>query len=72
MIVDAPSVLASGDVLHLIKLAEGTLFVVRAGVTPTSLVEKALAQLDRDKLLGVVLNGSRSSVPNWLRRLCGL
>jgi len=35
------------------------------------LINKALDQIEEKKLRGVVLNGSDSAVPNWLRRLCG-
>jgi Mrp family chromosome partitioning ATPase len=57
----------------LTDLAEGVLFVVRAGVTPVSLVNKAIAQLDdsREKLRAIVMNDVRSDLPGWLRRLCG-
>ncbi len=36
------------------------------------MVSKALEQIDEMKLRGVVLNGSQSAIPGWLRRLCGM
>jgi capsular exopolysaccharide synthesis family protein len=72
VILDLPPVLVNSDTLLLADLADGVIFVVRAGVTPASLVNKAIAQLDEAKLRGVVLNGARSSIPGWLQRLCGL
>jgi capsular exopolysaccharide synthesis family protein len=72
VILDLPPVLVNSDTLLLADLADGVIFVVRAGVTPSSLVNKALAQLDEAKLRGVVLNGACSSIPGWLQRLCGL
>jgi Mrp family chromosome partitioning ATPase len=73
VILDLPAVLVNSDALPLTDLAEGVLFVVRAGVTPVSLVNKAIAQLDdsREKLRAIVMNDVRSDLPGWLRRLCG-
>jgi receptor protein-tyrosine kinase len=72
VILDLPAVLVTSDALLLSDLADGVILVVRAGVTPASLVAKALEQFDEDKLRGVVLNGAQSAIPRWLRRLCGL
>lgn len=71
VILDTPAVLANSDALLLTDLADGIIFVVRAGVAPAPLVAKAIEQLDEDKLRGVVLNEAHSAVPVWLRRLCG-
>jgi Mrp family chromosome partitioning ATPase len=71
VILDTPAVLANSDTRLLTDLADGVIFVVRAGATPASLVAKAIEQLDEDKLRGVVLNEARSAIPTWLRRLCG-
>jgi Mrp family chromosome partitioning ATPase len=71
IVLDTPSVLTNSDTLLLTDLADSVLVVVRTGVTPSALVSKALEQVDETKLRGVVLNGVRSSVPNWLRRLMG-
>lgn len=72
VILDVPAVLANSDSLLLTDLADGTIFVVRAGATPVALVNKALEQLDEARLRGIVLNEAHSSIPGWLRRLCGL
>lgn len=69
VILDLSSILVNSDALLVADLADGVIVIVRAGVTPMSLVNKAVKLLDEHKLLGVVLNGARSSVPNWLRRL---
>jgi capsular exopolysaccharide synthesis family protein len=55
IVMDAPPV-ALADTLVLARLADGVLVVVRAGVTPRPAVERALAGVDRDRLLGLVLN----------------
>ena len=55
IVMDTPPV-ALADTLVLARLADGVLVVVRAGVTPRPAVERALAGVDRDRLLGLVLN----------------
>jgi len=72
VIIDTPAVLTSSDALVVTDLADGVIFVVRAGVTPVALVNKALEQLDDDRVRGVVLNGGDSAIPGWLRRAAGL
>ncbi len=72
VILDTPGILVNSDALLLADLADGVIFVVRAGVTPTPLTNKAMEQLGRDKLRGVVLNEATSSIPGWLRRLVGM
>jgi capsular exopolysaccharide synthesis family protein len=71
VILDAPALLVNSDSVMLSDLADGTILVVRSGVTPQHAVSKAVEQLEESKLRGIVLNGSQSSVPGWLRRLCG-
>lgn len=72
VVMDSPALLVNSDAVMLSDLADGTILVVRAGVTPSHAVTKAMEQIEDSKLRGVVLNGSKSSVPNWLRRLCGM
>jgi len=72
VIVVAPAMLVNSYALLLTDLADLVVFVVRAGVTPQPLVNRALEQLDQTKLRGVVLNDARPATPGWLRRICGL
>jgi capsular exopolysaccharide synthesis family protein len=69
IILDVPPILVNSDGVLLTDLADGVMCVIRAGVTPMELVNKALGQLDAEKLRGVILNGSDSSVPRWIRRM---
>jgi capsular exopolysaccharide synthesis family protein len=71
VILDLPPILVNSDAALLTDLADGTICVVRAGVTPLSLVTRAIEQLDESKLRGVVLNGTTTAVPGWLGRLVG-
>jgi Mrp family chromosome partitioning ATPase len=72
VVIDAPSLLVNSDSVMLMDLADGAVLVVRSGITPGGLVSKALEQIDEIKLRGIVLNGSQSAIPGWLRRLCGM
>jgi Mrp family chromosome partitioning ATPase len=71
VILDLPPILANSDAVLLTDLADGTIYVVRAGVTPMPLVNRALEQLEESKLRGVVLNGTDTAIPGWLGRLAG-
>lgn len=55
IIVDAAPLTVS-DTHVLTRLADGILLVVRAGVTPRPALEHALDGIDRERVLGVVLN----------------
>ena len=72
VVLDAPALLVNSDSVMLSDLADGAILVVRAGVTPQQSVNKAIEQIDESKLRGIVLNGSKSAIPGWLRRLGGM
>jgi receptor protein-tyrosine kinase len=72
VILDLPPILTNSDAVLLTDLADGVICVIRAGITPISMVNRAVEQLDQSKLRGVVLNGSASAIPGWLRRIAGL
>lgn len=69
VILDVPPVLVNSDSILITDLADCIISVVRAGVTPLEIFNRAIAQLDAEKLRGVVLNGSESSTPRWLRAM---
>lgn len=58
VILDTPPVLPLADVAILAPVVDGSLMVVRAGVTPKPAIENALRAFDSSRLLGVVLNES--------------
>jgi len=72
VILDLPPILVNSDAVLLTDLADGAIVVVRSGVTPLNLVNKAVEQLEESKMRGIVLNGTRSAVPGWLQRLVGM
>jgi len=55
IVIDTTPV-ALADTHVLARLADGVLVVVRSGVTTRPALERALAAIDRDRLLGLVLN----------------
>ena len=67
-ILDLPSLLATTDAQVLAVHADHLALVVRAGVTPTALVRRALQTVDKEKLIAVLLNGTRRDLPGWLDR----
>jgi len=56
VIIDTPPVGIMTDANLLASMADGTLLVVRAGLTHFQDVQRAMAALGRGRLLGVVLN----------------
>jgi Mrp family chromosome partitioning ATPase len=54
--LDAPPVAPTSDARLLSKMADGTLFVIRAGKTQHPDVQKSIDMVGRDHILGVVLN----------------
>jgi capsular exopolysaccharide synthesis family protein len=59
VILDTPATLALPDAKIISELADGLVMVVRADVTPQEDVQAALDILDRNRILGVVLNGAQ-------------
>lgn len=55
IIVDTPPI-ALADTHVLARQADGVLLVVRSGVTPRPAVERAVTTVDRERLVGIVLN----------------
>lgn len=56
IILDSTPLLATSEPEVLSKLVDGIILVVRAGVTPRETIKQAISSLEKDKILGVVLN----------------
>jgi succinoglycan biosynthesis transport protein ExoP len=67
VVIDTSPVFASDDVTTLAPRADGTLFVVRNGVSRSSAVTEALEILSRRqvKLLGIVVNGAHANSKSY-------
>jgi protein-tyrosine kinase len=63
----SPVTLADTHVLA--RLADGVLFVVRAGITPMPALEHALDGLDRERVIGIVLNDVESTPSEYGYRM---
>jgi capsular exopolysaccharide synthesis family protein len=56
VLLDTPPVGLLPDAQLVSRLSEGALFVIAAGVTPYSAVQRAIADLGADRIVGTVLN----------------
>jgi len=70
-VVDLPAV-ATDNVVPLARHLDGVVMVACAGATPSEIINHALDHLGRDKILGVVLNRTKSSSPAWIRKRFGV
>ncbi len=58
-VLDTPATLGLPDAKIVSGLCDGLVMVVRADVTPRKDIEAALEMLDRRRVLGMILNGSK-------------
>lgn len=61
VIIDTPPIGLLADASILATMADGALLVIRAGETPHPSVLKAVESFGRERILGVVLNGTELS-----------
>jgi capsular exopolysaccharide synthesis family protein len=57
VLVDTPPLGTAGDAQLLARFVQGVIFVIRSGVAPYTVIEKAIDQLGRECIIGTVLNG---------------
>jgi protein-tyrosine kinase len=57
VILDTPPLGLLSDAQLLTRLTQAAVFVIRAGSTPFAVVDKAIAELGREYVIGTVLNG---------------
>lgn len=62
IIIDAPPLAIFTDATVLINRADGALLVVRSGKTRYATLDRLLAPIQRERLLGVVLNGAEEEL----------
>lgn len=68
-ILDLPALLANSEARVMAGWTDGVVIVVRADSTPAPAVLTAIESIERQKMLGVVLNEPMSRIPRWLDRL---
>ena len=56
IVIDSPPLLATSEPVLLSKLVDGVILVVMADRTPREAVKRAIQSIDRQKIIGVVLN----------------
>jgi protein-tyrosine kinase len=56
VVIDTPPVVLLSDANVLAEMVDGVVLVIRAGITPIGLIQRAVESLDRRRILGVVLN----------------
>ena len=69
IVADLPILAGSGAGLLMAELFPTLMLVVRAGVTPLSRVRGAVANLSTPPV--VLLNGTTTALPSWVRRIVG-
>jgi capsular exopolysaccharide synthesis family protein len=57
VILDTPPLALQSDAQLLARLTQAVVFVIRAGSTPFEVVNRAVAELGRECIVGTVLNG---------------
>ncbi len=70
-IVDLPPVLSNMQTERIAMSLNGTLMVVRSGVTPLNLIRESVDLMGGENLLGAIQVGPPSPVPGWLSNLLG-
>jgi capsular exopolysaccharide synthesis family protein len=69
IIVDSPPILPLADTTIWMRLADGTLLVVREGTTEKAMLQRGVENLKNSSLLGIVLNGSTDTAhDNYYQR----
>ncbi len=58
IIIDSPPVLPLADTSVLSRLSDGTLLVTRRGTTEKRLLQRGLHAIEKEKMLGVIINSS--------------
>ena len=69
VVLDLPPSLHISYASLAYALADRLLIVARSGSTPTDDLEAAVRLIGKDRLHGIVLNGTDTRVPRWLRAL---
>jgi protein-tyrosine kinase len=67
VIVDLPAV-STGNALPIAEHLDKVMLVVCSGATPKDIVQQAVDRLGRKRVLGVVLNRMKSSMPNKIQQ----
>jgi non-specific protein-tyrosine kinase len=67
LVVDLPPILGSSFGRLTASFFDSIVLVVRAGITPVGQIREAITELPREPV--VLLNGTTSPLPRWVRKL---
>jgi capsular exopolysaccharide synthesis family protein len=65
ILIDSPPVTPLTDAISLGRQANASLLVTKAGRTPSEALERAIARLGRENIVGLVLNGAEESSESY-------
>jgi protein-tyrosine kinase len=71
IIIDSSPILATTEPSVINKMVDGIILVIRSGETPRESVQQAMKMLEKDKILGVVLNNLEFKTEAMIRRYFG-
>lgn len=71
IIMDTSPILATTEPAVLNRMADGIIFVVRSGKTPRETIQQAVNLIDKDKIIGVVLNDVEFKTKNMIQKHFG-
>lgn len=69
IVVDLPAALAGADTQAMSPLIDYLLMVVRSGQVSQKDLKRALELIERQKLIGTLLNDRRRTLPKWIDQL---
>jgi capsular exopolysaccharide synthesis family protein len=71
VLLDTPPILPVADTLSLRDQVDGFILIFRIGITPYVMLRQALEEIEKDKILGVVLNGVEMKKYKYYQRYYG-
>jgi Mrp family chromosome partitioning ATPase len=71
VLLDTPPILPVADTLSLRDQVDGFIFIFRIGFTPYVMFRQAVEEIEKDKILGVVLNGVEMKKYKYYQRYYG-
>jgi Mrp family chromosome partitioning ATPase len=71
VILDTPPILPVADTMSLRDQVDGFILIFRIGFTPYVMLQQALEEIEKSKILGVVLNGVELQKYKYYQRYYG-
>jgi capsular exopolysaccharide synthesis family protein len=71
VLLDTPPILPVADTMSLRDQVDGFIFIFRIGFTPYVMLRQAIEEIDKNKIMGVVLNGVPMEKYKYYQRYYG-